>query len=425
MALFRQDISQGENQKPQIPTFGPQTPSASPSPFSAPNSHPVPRGPLARANIHNPEHHREIEETADPGSLTLPELLGAVVQYGGSDLHVPAQAPTKVRVSGRLRDLMIDGKRLIIPNDKINTLLGSILSEEQTKILEEHHELDFAYDLPKVARFRCNYYYSQGVVRSVFRLIPHEIRSVEELGLPLIIKELARRPRGLVLMTGPTGSGKSTSLAAMIDEINRTRECHILTIEDPVEFLHTSKKALVSQRELGTDTYSFGAALRAALREDPDVILIGEMRDPETIQLGLTAAETGHLVFATLHTQDASQSVDRMIDSFPPGQQGQIRAQLSLALQGIVTQQLVRAEQGNIRLAACEVLTANNAVRNVLREGKSEQLYSIMQTSSKDGMQTMDMSLAGLIRANKISRTTAANISSQPSELDRILLGGR
>ena len=283
-------------------------------------------------------------------------------------------------------------------------IVYSILSGDQRQRLETNWQLDFAYSIPGHARFRVNAYYQRGAIGAAFRLIPFELTSIDQLGLPDVVHDLTRKPRGFVLVTGPTGSGKSTSLAAMMDEINMTREEHIMTIEDPIEFLHGHKKCLVNQRELGSDAQSFADALKAALRQDPDVILVGEMRDLETISTALTAAETGHLVFATLHTQDTAQTVDRIIDVFPPEQQGQVRVQLSVALQGIITQQLLPTADGSGRVAACEVLVPNPAVRNLIREGKTHQIYSVLQTGSAQGMQTMDAALVSLIRTGKISQ---------------------
>jgi twitching motility protein PilT len=261
----------------------------------------------------------------------------------------------------------------------------------------------------------------RGALGAAFRLIPFGLTSVDDLGLPAVVHEMACKPRGFVLVTGPTGSGKSTSLAAIIDEINSTREEHIMTIEDPIEFLHGHKKCIVNQRELGSDAQSFGMALKAALRQDPDVILVGEMRDLETIGTALTAAETGHLVFGTLHTQDTAQTVDRIIDVFPADQQDQVRVQLSVALQGIMTQQLLPTADGSGRVVACEVLVPTPAVRNLIREGKTHQIYSVLQTGSSVGMQTMDTSLAGLVRAGKITQKLAEQRSSTPEELRRLL----
>ena len=306
----------------------------------------------------------------------LDHLLAATLNAGASDLHLAVDTPIRIRVHGSLVPLMYEGRRLVANHDQSWRILTQVLDEEQIERLTNDHELDFAYGPEGMpARFRCNYFYAQHTLRAVFRQIPTDIKTVDQLGLPETIRQLSQFPRGLVLVTGPTGSGKSTTLAAMIDEINRNKQVHILTIEDPVEFVHRSKKALINQREVGPDTHSFANALRAALREDPDVILVGEMRDPETISLGITAAETGHLVFATLHTQDASQTMDRLIDSFPPDQQEQIRTQLSLTLQGVISQQLIPRGDREGRIVAAEILVANDAVRNHIREGKTEQLY--------------------------------------------------
>jgi twitching motility protein PilT len=297
----------------------------------------------------------------------------------------------------------------------------SILGNDQRQKLETDWQVDLAYTIPNRARFRVNAYFQRSAIGAAFRLIPAEILSVEKLGLPPIVHEMTKMPRGLVLVTGPTGSGKSTSLAAMIDEINEEREEHILTIEDPIEFLHTHKNCVVNQREVGSDAHDFATALRAALRQDPDVILVGEMRDLETISTALTAAETGHLVFATLHTQDTAQTIDRVIDVFPPHQQHQVRVQLSVALQGIITQTLLPTADGSGRCVATEVLMPTPAVRNLIREGKTHQIYSVLQTSASSGMQTMDSSLASLVRAGKITRQLAEQRSTTPDELRRLM----
>ena len=302
-------------------------------------------------------------------------------------------------------------------------IVYSILNDSQRKRFENEQQLDFAYAIPGVARFRVNCFFQRGAISAAFRLIPAEILSLESLGLPLVLEEFTRKPRGFVLVTGPTGSGKSTSLASMVDLINSEREEHILTIEDPIEFLHAHKKCIVNQREIGADAQDFAVALKAALREDPDVILVGEMRDLETISTALTAAETGHLVFATLHTQSTAQTVDRIIDVFPPHQQQQVRMQLSIALQGIVTQQLLPTADGSARIVACEVLVPTPAIRNLIREGKTHQIYSALQTSGAIGMQTMDSHLAQLVRMGKITRSLAEQRASVPEELKR-LLGG-
>jgi len=297
----------------------------------------------------------------------------------------------------------------------------SILTNDQRQRLETDWQIDFAYAIPGRARFRVNAYYQRGAIGAAFRLIPVSIKTVEELGLPLVLHDLAKRPRGFVLVTGPTGSGKSTSLAAVINEINETRDEHIMTIEDPIEFLHGHKRCIVNQREIGADAQSFGAGLKAALRQDPDVILVGEMRDLETIHTALTAAETGHLVFATLHTQDAPQTIDRIIDVFPASQQQQVRVQLAVALQGVITQQLLPTADGAGRVAACEVLLATPAIRNLIREGKTHQIYSSLQTGGSLGMQTMDAALATLVRAGKITQKVAESRSSTPEELRRLM----
>jgi twitching motility protein PilT len=354
-------------------------------------------------------------------SIDFADLLMEVVHSRASDLHLSAGAAPTIRVRGRLARL--DGYPTLTPTDT-REIVYSILSGDQRQRLETHWQLDFAYSIPGHARFRVNAYYQRGAVGAAFRLIPFDLTSIDALGLPSAVHDFTRKPRGFVLVTGPTGSGKSTSLAAMIDEINSTREEHIMTIEDPIEFLHSHKKCLVNQRELGSDAQSFAEALKAALRQDPDVILVGEMRDLETISTALTAAETGHLVFATLHTQDTAQTIDRIIDVFPPSQQGQVRVQLSVALQGIVTQQLLPTADGAGRVAACEVLVPNPAVRNLIREGKTHQIYSVLQTGSAQGMQTMDAALVQLVRSGRITQKLAEERSSAPEELRRLMGGG-
>jgi twitching motility protein PilT len=353
--------------------------------------------------------------------IDFADLLMEVVARKASDLHVTAGAHPTIRVRGRLTPLEDYPK---LSGTDTREIIYSILTGDQRQRLETNWQLDFAYSIPGHARFRVNAYFQRGALGAAFRLIPFGLSSIEELGLPAAVHEFTRRPRGFVLVTGPTGSGKSTSLAAMIDEINNTREEHIMTIEDPIEFLHSHKKCIVNQRELGADAKSFSEALKAALRQDPDVILVGEMRDLETISTALTAAETGHLVFATLHTQDTAQTIDRVIDVFPAHQQGQVRVQMSVALQGIVTQQLLPTSDGAGRVVACEVLVPNPAVRNLIREGKTHQIYSVLQTSSAAGMQTMDSSLASLVREGLISHKLAESRSTTPDELNR-LLGGQ
>jgi twitching motility protein PilT len=354
-------------------------------------------------------------------SLDFADLLLEVMERNASDLHITAGAPPTVRVRGRLTPL---DDYPVLSTEQTREIVYSILTNDQRQRLETDWQLDFAYAIPGRARFRVNAYYQRAAIGAAFRLIPFNIKTVDELGLPSAIHDLARKPRGFVLVTGPTGSGKSTSLAAVIDEINESREEHIMTIEDPIEFLHGHKKCLINQRELGADAHSFSAALKGALRQDPDVILVGEMRDLETIHTALTAAETGHLVFATLHTQDTPQTIDRIIDVFPAAQQQQVRVQLSVALQGIVTQQLLPTADGAGRVAACEVLLATPAIRNLIREGKTHQIYSSLQTGSQAGMQTMDAALATLVRQGKVTQKMAESRSTTPDELRRLLGAG-
>ncbi len=349
----------------------------------------------------------------------LADYLLDTVRMGASDLHVTAGLPPMVRVTGSVQPLDYPS---LTPN-ATRELIYDILSNEQRQRLESEWELDFSYSLPLSARFRVNVYFQKGALGAAFRTVPSEIKSLGELGLPKAVEDLTEKPRGLVLVTGPTGSGKSTTLAAMIDRINETRDEHIMSVEDPIEFLHAHKKCIVNQREVNQDTKSFAQALKHVLRQDPDIILVGEMRDLETISLAVTAAETGHLVFGTLHTQDAPQTVDRIIDVFPPHQQHQIRAQLANALQGIITQTLVPRRDESGRAVACEVLVPTPGVRNLIREGKNHQIYSAMQTGGKFGMQTMDAALVDLVRRRLISQEEAEKRSSNPEELRR-LAGG-
>ena len=345
------------------------------------------------------------------------DILINVMELGASDLHITAAAPPMVRLRGRLQPL--DYPKLS-PQDT-REIVYSILTEEQRKRLENDWQIDFSYTIPGRARFRVNAFYQRATVGAAFRLIPTRMPQLKDLGVPSVLEEFTKKPRGFVLVTGPTGSGKSTTLAAMLDLINSERHEHILTIEDPIEFLHPHKGCIVNQREIGSDAQSFGLGLKAALREDPDVILVGEMRDLETISTALTAAETGHLVFATLHTQDCAQTVDRIIDVFPPSQQDQVRVQLSVALQGVCTQQLLPTADGKGRILAAEVLVPTPAVRNLIREGKTHQIYSAIQTGASFGMQTMDTALAELVRRNVITRDLAEARSGSPDELRRLL----
>ncbi|HSI79827.1 MAG TPA: type IV pilus twitching motility protein PilT [Solirubrobacterales bacterium] len=352
--------------------------------------------------------------------MDFASVLTRMVQEHASDVHLTPGYPPAIRIRGKITP--IEGYEPLAAQDT-REVVYSILNDAQRKRFENEQQLDFAYAIPGVARFRVNCYFQRGAISAAFRHIPNEIASLESLGLPMVLEEFTRKPRGFVLVTGPTGSGKSTTLASMVDLINREREDHILTIEDPIEFLHRHQGCIVNQREIGADATSFSAALKAALRQDPDVILVGEMRDLETISTALTAAETGHLVFATLHTQSTSQTVDRIIDVFPPHQQQQVRMQLSIALQGIVTQQLLPTADGANRVCASEVLIPTPAVRNLIREGKTHQIYSAIQTSGSIGMQTMDGHLAQLVRMGKITRSLAEQRAAVPEELKRILGG--
>ncbi|MDO8963518.1 MAG: type IV pilus twitching motility protein PilT [Coriobacteriia bacterium] len=354
------------------------------------------------------------------GASDLPdlnEMLVQVSELGGSDLHITVGRPPTMRLNGKL--IAFD-TRVLLPRDT-KELLYSVMSQEQREVLERTWEFDFAHSIPGKARFRVNAYFQRGSVGSAFRLIPSEIKSFEQLGLPKAIEAFANRPRGFVLVTGPTGSGKSTTLASIIDYINESRAVHIITVEDPIEYLHTHKKAMVNQREVGSDTKTFADALKYILRQDPDVILIGELRDLETVQAALTAAETGHLVFATLHTQDATQTVDRIIDVFPPHQQQQVRIQLAGSLQGIVSQQLLPTLDGRARVLAYEILVPTSAIRNLIREGKTHQVPTALQTGHQYGMITMDESLADRYRRGLISYDTALAQACDAGVLKQLL----
>ena len=353
---------------------------------------------------------------------SIAELLEIVVQRNASDLHISAGSEPVVRVNGKIERL--EGFATLTP-EMSRRLLYSVTSTEQQKELEERRQIDLSYPLPGLARFRVNIFVQRQTIAGAFRLVPSDIKSLEDLNLPTSLHDLAAKPRGLVIVTGPTGSGKSTTLAAIIDEINKTRSDHIVTIEDPIEFLHRHKRCLVNQREIGPDATTFADALRAALRQDPDVILLGEMRDLETISTALTAAETGHLVFATVHTQDAPSAVDRLIDVFPGGQQGQIRVQVAGTLQGVVTQNLLPTVDGTARVPACEILIPDDAVRNLIRQGKVEQVYSIMQTGSAKGMQTMEQSLVDLVVQGRVTQEMALSRSSRPAQLLELIQRGR
>jgi twitching motility protein PilT len=356
----------------------------------------------------------------DP-SYTLDDLLEYVVARDASDLHLTCGSSPVVRVNGELDPITDLG--ILAPADT-QRLIYRILSTEQQKQLEIKRQIDLSYALPGLARFRLNVYFQRESLAAAFRLIPMELKTLDELGLPTVLYNLTEKPRGLVLVTGPTGSGKSTTLSALIDQINRTKQHHIMTVEDPIEFLHQHKSCIVNQREIGPDAVSFSDALRGALRQDPDVILVGEMRDLETISTALTAAETGHLVFATLHTQDAASTVDRLIDVFPPEQQQQIRIQIAGTLQGVVSQTLLPTLDGQGRVASVEILVPDDAVRNLIRQGKVEQIYTVMQTQTRRGMQTMEQGLAELVRRNVISKELAISRSSKPEQLEQLIVRG-
>ncbi len=353
--------------------------------------------------------------------VTLHQLLKTMVERGGSDLHCTTNSPPQIRIDGKL--VPLDMPPLTAPETK--QLAYSVLTDAQKHRFEETLELDLSFGIKGLARFRGNIFNQRGAVAAVYRQIPYEILGFKDLGLPLVVEELCARPRGLVLVTGPTGSGKSTTLAAMIDKINRERHEHIITIEDPVEFLHQHKNCVVNQRELHADTHSFSAALKSALRQDPDVVLIGEMRDLETIESALRIAETGHLTFGTLHTNSAAQTINRVIDVFPAHQQSQIRAQLSFVLEGIMCQTLLPKANGKGRAMAMEILVPNSAIRNLIREDKVHQIYSMMQTGqAKYGMQTFNQSLATLYFKKMITLQVALARSSNPDELQEMISRG-
>lgn len=342
--------------------------------------------------------------------MDISKLLTFAVKEGASDCHISAGEPPMVRIHGDMKKL----DHPPLTQEETHALIYDMMNDVQRKHFEEHRECDFSFELGDIARFRVNVFVQQRGLGAVFRHIPTTIVPLDKLGMPPVIRQLCEREKGLILVTGPTGSGKSTTLAAMVDYLNTTFEGHIITIEDPIEFVHKSKKCLVNQRELGVHTLSFANALRAALREDPDVILVGEMRDLETIQLALTAAETGHLVFGTLHTSSAPKTIDRIIDAFPPAQQAQIRTQLSEALEAVITQTLLKRKAGG-RVAALEIMVATTAVRNLIREAKLHQIPGIMQASQKDGMQTMDMALIDLAMRGIVTKAEAQSRSMTPN----------
>lgn len=341
--------------------------------------------------------------------MDITQLLTFGVEQGASDCHISSEEPPMLRIHGDLKKL----DHPPLGKDEVHNMIFDMMNDAQRRAFQEHHECDFSFELGEIARFRVNVFVQRRGEGAVFRTIPTKILPLEQLGMPPILRALCEKEKGLVLVTGPTGSGKSTTLAAMLDYLNDTFEGHILTIEDPIEFVHKSKKCLVNQRELGPHTHSFANALRSALREDPDIILVGEMRDLETIQLALTAAETGHLVFGTLHTSSAPKTVDRIIDVFPPNQQAQVRAQFAESIEAVITQTLLKKKGGG-RVAALEIMVGTTAVRNLIREAKLHQIPGIMQASKKDGMQTMDMALMDLVSKGIVTKAEAQSRSMNP-----------
>jgi twitching motility protein PilT len=356
-----------------------------------------------------------------PSGVNLQQLLKAMVEKGASDLHITTGSPPQLRIDGSLVPLRTNALNPV----ETKQLCYSVLTDQQKLRFEEDLELDFSFGVRGLSRFRGNLFMQRGAVGGAFRTIPFQIRAFSELGLPQVLEELCNKPRGLVLVTGPTGSGKSTTLAAMIDKINREQHYHIVTIEDPIEYLHSHKSCLINQREVGTDTRGFKQSLKHILRQDPDVVLIGEMRDLETIEAALVTAETGHLVFATLHTNSAAQTINRIIDVFPPNQQSQIRAQLSFVLEGVIAQSLVPKADGQGRVPAMEIMIPNPAIRNLIREDKIHQIYSQMQIGQgKSGMQTLNQCLAALFLKRLVSLEEAVAHSADPDELQQIIASG-
>ena len=354
-----------------------------------------------------------------PQKMDMQFLLKALIDKGGSDLHIAAGGPPRLRINGNLQPMNLP----LVSGIETKQLCYSILTDAQKHKFEEDNELDFSFGLKGLSRFRANVFLQRGTVAGVFRAIPFQIRTIQELGLPPVVEELTKKPRGLVLVTGPTGSGKSTTLAAMIDKINNEEPGHIVTIEDPIEYLHTSKMSLVNQREVGADTHNFKRAIKSALRQDPDVVLLGELRDMETIETALTIAETGHLCFATLHTNSAVQTINRIVDVFPTHQQPQIRAQLSFVLEGVLSQILVARADGKGRSLCLEVLIPNSAIRNLIREDKVHQIYSQMQVGqTKYSMQTMNQALMSLFARRLITLDEAFGRSSDPEELRQMMV---
>jgi twitching motility protein PilT len=403
---------------PAAAPAGPSRPAGPPAPLAAPSS-PAPSTPKSDAAPARRAAQARIGLAAatQDGDLDLDAALRKMIELGASDLHLTSGAAPMVRLDGSLRPL--EDFPTVYP-DSLQRTIYAVLSQKQREQFEDVLELDFAYAVRGVSRFRVNLYKQRDSIGAAFRMIPYEIKPLEELGMPPIVANFAGLPRGLVLVTGPTGSGKSTTLAAVIDLANRSRNDHIMTVEDPIEFLHRHKRSLINQREVGADTHSFANALKHVLRQDPDIILVGEMRDLETISVALTAAETGHLVFATLHTQDAAQTIDRIIDVFPAHQQDQVRTQLAASLQGVVCQTLCKRATGKGRAVATEVLIATPAIRNLIREGKTHQVYSAMQAGAQQGMHTMDQHLADLVRAGRITYEVGLEKCHHAADFNRL-----
>jgi twitching motility protein PilT len=414
----------GEHVPPNVAADGPAQPRNEAKAIPADALPPAPGAGPARAAVlleappaAKPSGPARMRGETPETRVSVAELLAKVLDLGASDLHLTSGARPAVRVHGRLSQL--DEYPVLVPNE-VQAMVYAILTQRQRERLESELELDTAHNLPGQARFRLNVYFQRDSVGAAFRLIPYDIKPLESLGIPPQVGNFAHLPRGFVLVTGPTGSGKSTTLAAMVDQANRERNEHIMTVEDPIEFLHAHKGCLVNQREVGEDTRSFGNALKHVLRQDPDIILVGELRDLETISIALTAAETGHLVFATLHTQDAPQTVDRIIDVFPTNQQQQVRVQLAGSIQGVVCQQLLATADGKGRVVATEVMVATPAIRNLVREGKTHQIYSAMQAGAKHGMQTMDQCLADLVRRHRITYDLALERCHHVEDFNRL-----
>ena len=382
---------------------------------------PVPKGPTPVSTAppaETPGPIGDVKSGLEPPQQTdnphVDDLLRVMLDRGGSDLHITVGSPPGLRIRGQL--VPIEDMKPLSPRDTQEMILN-LLSEEQRKRFETELELDFAYSIPGVSRFRANVFQQRNSLGAVFRVIPIKIPTLEELALPKVCKFLADRPRGLVLVTGPTGSGKSTTLAAMIDHINLTRPVHIITLEDPIEFMHKNQQAYINQREIGEDTHSFAAALKRVLRQDPDVVLVGELRDLETISAAVTAAETGHLVLATLHTTGGPETIDRIIDVFPPHQQQQVRMQLSNTLEGVISQVLLRTTDGRGRVLAMEIMMGIPAIRNLIREGKTHQMATIIQGGASLGMQTLDQHLKNLLQAGKVTFEEAVGKAQNPRKL--------